>query len=302
MSWRAGIETAAKRPGRGRDRSAEDSAEPAGAGRFRRVLEPRRRPKLAAVPLKPVLTPVAWPDQAVECFDVQVPVRAGMPVSGYFARPRKAAPKSLPAILYVHGAGVRSSSLGAAAWAAKTGALAMDINAHGIPNGKPAAYYEELSPDDARKAIPHAAARAAKRAISSGMFLRLVRAIDFLTSRPEWDGSTVCVSGASQGGGQAIAAAGLDPRVTFIATGVPAICDHSGGAVGTHERLAEARARRQERQARPQDPPGRPLLRLHEFRRPGQGRGDLQRRLHRRGLPRRRASTPRTTTTPARRR
>jgi cephalosporin-C deacetylase-like acetyl esterase len=64
------------------------------------------------------------------------------------------------------------------------------------------------------------------------MFLRLIRAIDFLTSQPEWDGVVVCVSGASQGGGQSIAAAGLDPRVTFIATGVPAICDHSGQAVG----------------------------------------------------------------------
>ncbi|MCL4192320.1 MAG: acetylxylan esterase, partial [Thermoguttaceae bacterium] len=33
-------------------------------------------------------------------------------------------------------------------------------------------------------------------------------------------------------GGQSIAAAGLDPRVTLIAAGVPAICDHSGKAAG----------------------------------------------------------------------
>ena len=64
------------------------------------------------------------------------------------------------------------------------------------------------------------------------MFLRLVRAIDFLTSQPEWDGRTVVVSGSSQGGAQAIAAAGLDPRVTFFAAGVPAMCDHTGSLAG----------------------------------------------------------------------
>jgi len=62
------------------------------------------------------------------------------------------------------------------------------------------------------------------------MFLRLVRAIDFLTSQPEWDGKTVIVIGHSQGGGQALAAGGIDSRVTCIAAGVPAICDHSGRA------------------------------------------------------------------------
>ncbi len=45
----------------------------------------------------------------------------------------------MPAILYVHGAGVRSSSLGAAAHATKR------FNAHGIPNGTPDAFYKELS-------------------------------------------------------------------------------------------------------------------------------------------------------------
>ena len=64
------------------------------------------------------------------------------------------------------------------------------------------------------------------------MFLRLTRALEFLTSQPEWDGKILMVEGGSQGGGQSLAAAGLDSRVTFIAAGVPAICDHSGKAIG----------------------------------------------------------------------
>jgi cephalosporin-C deacetylase-like acetyl esterase len=64
------------------------------------------------------------------------------------------------------------------------------------------------------------------------MFLRLVRAIDFLTAQPEWDGRTLVVHGSSQGGAQSIVAAGLDPRVSFFAAGVPAMCDHTGVVVG----------------------------------------------------------------------
>lgn len=190
-----------------------------------------QKKKLAAVPMQPTLTKVASPDKTIETFDVQVTCAGGAPVSGYFARPIGAKPKSLPAILFVHGAGVRSSSLGAAVGGAKMGALGMDINAHGIPNGKPDAYYKELS----EKELKDYRARGREdreQCYFLGMFLRLIRAIDFLTSCPEWDGKTVVVTGHSQGGGQSIAAAGLDRRVTFIAAGVPAICDHSGRAAG----------------------------------------------------------------------
>jgi hypothetical protein len=65
-----------------------------------------------------------------------------------------------------------------------------------------------------------------------GMFPRLVRAIDFLTSQPEWDGCVVIVFGSSQWGAQVIVAAGLDPRVTFFAAGIPAMCDHIGILAG----------------------------------------------------------------------
>ncbi len=190
-----------------------------------------QKAKLKAVPIKPVLTPVAAADKSVECFDVQVPCAGRVPVSGYFARPKGAKPKSLPAILFVHGAGVGNASLGTAASAAREGALGMDINAHGIPNGKPAQYYEELS-RTTLKDYRASGRESRETCYFLGMFLRLVRAIDFLASQPEWDGVVVAVSGASQGGGQSIAAAGLDPRVTFIATGVPAICDHTGIAIG----------------------------------------------------------------------
>ncbi len=184
---------------------------------------------LAKVEMKPESTVVEQPDASIQCADVVVPCLGGAPVSGYFAKPKDAANKSLPAILWVHGAGVRGSSLGNAVTGAKAGMLSMDINAHGIPNGKPASFYQALSAGKLNN-YRHAGREARETSYFRGMYLRLVRAIDFLTSQPEWDGEVVAVIGHSQGGGQALVAGGIDDRVTFVATGVPAICDHSGRA------------------------------------------------------------------------
>ena len=187
--------------------------------------------KLEQVPMNPKLTPVKQKDAEVEAFDVQVDCAGGAPVSGYFGKPKDAKAKSLPAILWVHGAGVRSSSLANAVKGASNGMLSMDINAHGLPNGKPNQFYKDLA-NGKLKGYRQEGRESRDTVYFRGMFLRLVRAIDFLTAQPEWDGKTVIVIGHSQGGGQALAAGGLDERVTFIATGVPAICDHSGRAAG----------------------------------------------------------------------
>ncbi len=185
-----------------------------------------QKQQLAGVPVKPRLTPVKSPQAGTVAFDLQAEA-IGAPVSGYFVTPEKAQAKSLPIILLVHGAGVRSSSLAGAAGWAKQGFLAMDINAHGLPNGKPDQFYTELAAGEL-KDYRTRGRESRDTVYFRSMFLRLVRALDFLTAQPEWDGRTVVVYGASQGGYQAIVAAGLDARVTFLAAGVPAGCDHTG--------------------------------------------------------------------------
>lgn len=186
---------------------------------------------LAAVPAKSTMSAVASQLPKVEIFDVTVDC-LGAPVSGYFGKPEGAQPKSLPAILFVHGAGVGSSNLGAMNWCNQAqGMLAMDINAHGLPNGKPKEFYNDLSAGQL-KDYRTQGRQSRDEIYFRGMFLRLIRAIDFLTSQPEWDGKKLIVYGSSQGGFQALAAAGLDSRVTFICAGVPAGCDHTGSQVG----------------------------------------------------------------------
>lgn len=189
-----------------------------------------QKKKLAAVPVNSRLTPVKSPVKDVDCFDLQANC-VGAPVSGYFAKPAGAKLKSLPAILTVHGAGVRSSSLGGAAGWAQKGMLALDINAHGIPNGKPAEFYTNLSSGELKE-YSRRGRESRDTIYFRGMFLRLARALDFLTAQPEWDGRTLVVTGSSQGGYQSLVAAGLDPRVTFFAAGVPAGCDHTGFKAG----------------------------------------------------------------------
>lgn len=181
---------------------------------------------LATVPMNPRLTPVKSSADNVEAFDLHAD-SVGKPVSAYYARPKGAQPRSLPAILTVHGAGVRSSRVGAAVDWAKEGALAMDLNAHGLPNGREDAFYAALAAGELKE-YWRAGRESRETIYFLGMLLRLVRAIDFLTAQPEWDGRTVVVSGSSQGGLQAIAAAGLDARVSFFVAGVPAGCDHTG--------------------------------------------------------------------------
>ena len=55
------------------------------------------------------------------------------------------------------------------------------------------------------------------------VYLGLVRAIDFLTSLPEWDGKNVAVQGGSQGGALSLVAAALDSRVTLCCANHPAL-------------------------------------------------------------------------------
>jgi cephalosporin-C deacetylase-like acetyl esterase len=109
--------------------------------------------------------------------------------------------------------------------------LALDINAHGIPNGQPDQFYKDLSAGKLA-GYPHFGKDDRETSYFLGMYLRLIRAMEFLEAQPEWDGKIFMVEGTSQGGGQSLAAAGLNPKVTLLCAGVPAICEHTGVIAG----------------------------------------------------------------------
>ena len=182
-----------------------------------------QRERLNKVPMKVKLTEIKnHKFKGYKLYDVQVTCAGDMPMSGYLTVPEGAKPKSLPAYVTYQGAGVSSS------WTAVArGAIAMNINAHGIPNGNPREYYVNLS-RTSLKGYWHRNMNDREKIYFNGMYLRVMRSLDFMKSRPEWDGKNLIVSGSSQGGGQAIAAAALDPQVSLCVAGVAALSDHAG--------------------------------------------------------------------------
>lgn len=170
-------------------------------------------------------------DNGYTCEDIELNCLGPKPVHGYFARPEKAAPGSLPIVLLVHAAGVKGSwcrsEPGNALKYAKKGTLCFDLNAHGMLNDQPESYYEDLENGELKGYWLQGLSNR-DDVYFRGMYLRLIRTIDFLTKQPEWDGKRILVIGESQGGGQALIAAGLDQRVSAVVAIVPAMCDWFG--------------------------------------------------------------------------
>lgn len=175
------------------------------------------------------------------CYDLEISMHEGWPARGYLVMPRRAAKRSLPIVMYFHGAGVvkptSRSNVGTALKYAKMGGgcIAVDINAHGMLNGQPQSYYDSLETGYLKdcRCRPFTTK---EDFYYKDMMLRDVRALDFLCTLKEWDGKRVLVTGSSQGGNQSCAVAGLDRRVSQIVAIVPGYCDM--GAVLDPERAS----------------------------------------------------------------
>ena len=160
-------------------------------------------------------------------FALEVNMHEGRNVHAYLAMPKNADPKSLPIVIYLHGAGYsRSNASTAVKWAAKN-VIAIDINAHGYPDDQPQEYYDalaqgELKDYSTRKVKDH------ESFYFRLMYLRAVRALDFASTLPQWDGKRIMTVGGSQGGAQAIAVAAIDKRVGAVHAYVPAVTDLAG--------------------------------------------------------------------------
>lgn len=165
------------------------------------------------------------------CYDLEISMPEGMPVRGYMAYPKDAKVKSLPIVIFAHGAGdltqkwAQSRIYRAIDYAARgNGALVVDINAHGMLNGQPAEYYDNLQKGELKNY--------SQRTITDHgsfyfrtMFLRMERVLDYLCKSSLWDHERVMVIGSSQGGAQSGFLAGTDKRVKAAVLTVPAMMD-----------------------------------------------------------------------------
>ena len=163
------------------------------------------------------------------CDEVELSVPGVVPVTGFLVVPEKALPKTLPAVIYFHGAGFKSSSVRSEF---NDRAIVFDVNAHGIRNGMDKAFYFKLNQSPPADRNIFSGLESPEDNYFKNMFLRTVRAVEFVKSLPEWDGRTLIVAGRSQGGAQAIAAAALAKDVTLCIANVPALGDHGGAEAG----------------------------------------------------------------------
>ncbi len=186
--------------------------------------------RLRSLPIDVKSEPVKPSEAGFICFDVEINCTGPKPARGYFAKPESAKPGSLPIVLNVHAAGVKGSwCLSKPETALRyakmgNGALSFDLNAHGMLNGQSQEYYNNLENGELKNYWAIGLDNRSENYFR-GMYLRLMRTLDFLCRQPEWDGKRIIVIGESQGGGQALVAAGLDHRVTAAVATVPAMCD-----------------------------------------------------------------------------
>ena len=181
--------------------------------------------ELGKVPANPVLEKVtdAKNTPGIEYYKVTLDNIRGTKVRGQLARP--SAPGKYPAILTVQFAGVYPLDQNVVVSDARNGWLALNISAHDQPIDESKEFYKALN-DGALNKYIYIGNEDRETSYFLRMFLGCSRAVDYLASRPDWDGKTLLVTGASQGGLQAFVAAGLNPKVTGAMINVPAGCDN----------------------------------------------------------------------------
>lgn len=185
----------------------------------------RQKETLAGVPKNQLETAetITHGTNLFDAIRVRIDIGPGLrPLVAMVAIPQKAKRQSLPARLFFPGAGIRSVG-----FRPMDGAITLAMNVHGVENLQPADYYLKLR-NEGLNAYAHEGVESRDTYYYRGVFLRMVRALDYVKSRPEWDGKNLEVAGGSQGGGLALIAAGLDPAVTRCRADMPGLCDHLG--------------------------------------------------------------------------
>ena len=162
----------------------------------------------AAIP--PDYDPTGHKAETVESCKISFAGPDGGRVYAWFAKPVGAGP--FPAMLVLPGAGfaARPRPLEHA----RHGYVAIDIQIHGQDVDLPGEYPKLPGYYDQQQYQPFDAYYYYK------VHLRVLQAVNYLLSRPDVDPKRLAVAGGSQGGRLTIVAAGLDPRITAVVSGI----------------------------------------------------------------------------------
>jgi len=134
-----------------------------------------------------------------------------------------------PALLRVPGAGVYPYA-GDIKMAEKD-LITLEIGIHGIPLDMDEAVYNDLG-WGALRGYMNINLDDRDHFYYKHVYLGCVRAVDYLFSLPQFDGTHIAVTGGSQGGALSIVTAALDPRIRWLTVYFPALCDLTGDLKG----------------------------------------------------------------------
>jgi cephalosporin-C deacetylase-like acetyl esterase len=175
---------------------------------------------LSVTPMNAMLAPMKTSQAGVELSTVQVDA-VGSRVHGYLAKPIKLG--KFPALVIFQYAGVYALQPNTVTDRAAEGWLAFDVDSHDMQPSQAAGVptnYQSLGNSNRETSY------------FLLMYLRDARAVDYICSRPDWDGQTLVLIGTSMGGQQSLVTAGIRPQVSAVIVNVPSGADLNGALHG----------------------------------------------------------------------
>ena len=144
-------------------------------------------------------------------------------MSGFPFLPITSKPKSLPA--QIHFQSLTNTDVGRerALGPARKGAICFAATWHGFPVGRDAKFYQKEITKTSQRGRRGFGDK--EKWVYSDMFFRVLRELQFIKSRPEWDGKNLISHGGSLGGIQSTFASAIDKDVSLSVIGVPAFCE-----------------------------------------------------------------------------
>lgn len=175
----------------------------------------KQKAKLAAIPQNPVIKQLNTLPNGSKLYLLQLDQIDNRKVYGYLCIPAGAG--KFPAVISLPPFGTAPSqadNLVTTDFSEQSKAISLTLSVHNTPPNviDPNAYF----PDDLTNP---------ETLYNRYMVLAGLRAVDYLYSRPDFNGS-LGVCGISQGGGLAIMVAGLEKRVAALMVSNPAHCEH----------------------------------------------------------------------------
>ena len=185
--------------------------------------------ELKAIPANPTLEPADGGKPEVDYYKVRLDNIHGSHVYGQLAKPKK--PGKYPAMLLVQYAGVYGlPRTNVTTWAGRQW-IALNIMAHDLPFDQPEDFYKKAASTTLNN-YAMLGAEDREKSYFLRMLLGCYQAADYLTKRDDWDGTTLVVTGTSQGGYQTLATAALYPKITAMMANVPGGCDVTAADAG----------------------------------------------------------------------